>query len=240
MHKLFFTKPCFSPFAVFSHLHVALLWTKAIGVGSRLRQVLQALFMRHGAKVELRAMCDESRETLEIAKKWPYKFNVPCYTNYETMLENEPDIEWVLIGSRSYQHVDHIVACFEAGKNVYCEQPIAISNEHCESVIRAHQASGKKFVTGFIQRHSPLYTKMREIISKGLLGPLVSCEANNHISPAEGGFFMRNWRRFKAQAGPSILERCCNDIDILNWLIGSVPSKVASFGGLNIYVAAHK
>jgi hypothetical protein len=50
----------------------------AIGVGARLRQVLQALFMRHGSKVELRALCDESRETLEIAKKWPYKFNVPC------------------------------------------------------------------------------------------------------------------------------------------------------------------
>jgi len=30
---------------------------------------------------------------------------------------------------------------------------------------------------------------------------LISIEANNHLSPGVGGFYMRNWRRFKAQAG---------------------------------------
>jgi len=212
----------------------------AIGVGSRLRAVLQTLLMRHGHKVELRALCDESREALEISKKWPYKFNVACYTNYDLMLEREKDIEWVLIGSRTYQHVEHCIASFDAGKHVYCESPVAITAEQCEEIMKAHRMSGRHFVTGFPLRHSPLFVKIKEIVDKGLLGPLVSIEYNNHIEPSRGGFMMRNWRRFSSQAGPMILERCGNDMDILNWIVGSVPTQVASFGGLNVFIPENK
>ena len=47
---------------------------------------------------------------------------------------------------------------------------------------------------------------------------------------------MKNWRRLRANAGPYILEKCCHDLDLLNWFIGSLPCKTASFGGLNFYV----
>jgi len=36
------------------------------------------------------------------------------------------------------------------------------------------------------------------------------------------------------------LEKCCHDIDILNWLIDSVPHRVASFGGTNIFTKENR
>jgi predicted dehydrogenase len=46
---------------------------------------------------------------------------------------------------------------------------------------------------------------------------------------------MRNWRRHKNLSGPHILEKCCHDIDLINWIVESLPSKVCAFGGNNIF-----
>ena len=32
------------------------------------------------------------------------------------------------------------------------------------------------------------------------------------------------------------MEKCCHDIDILNWIVDSVPKSVAAFGDTNIYI----
>lgn len=53
-------------------------------------------------------------------------------------------------------------------------------------------------------------------------------KADELLSPSHGGYIMRNWRRFREQSGPHLLEKCCHDIDILNWIVGSLPSKVAA------------
>lgn len=58
--------------------------------------------------------------------------------------------------------------------------------------------------------------------------------------PGHGGYIFRNWRRFADQAGPHILEKCCHDIDILNWIINSVPSRVTALGGLDIFTPENK
>jgi hypothetical protein len=45
-----------------------------VGVGARLRTLMQTMFMRHSAVLKLKALCDESEEVLRIVKEWPYKY----------------------------------------------------------------------------------------------------------------------------------------------------------------------
>jgi predicted dehydrogenase len=47
---------------------------------------------------------------------------------------------------------------------------------------------------------------------------------------------MKNWRRYTKYSGPHILEKCCHDLDLINWFCGSLPSKIASFGGRDFFV----
>ena len=47
---------------------------------------------------------------------------------------------------------------------------------------------------------------------------------------------MTGWRRHTKLAGPHILEKCCHDIDLLNWFADSVPCRVAAFGGRNFFI----
>lgn len=175
------------------------------------------------------------------------------------------DIEWVMIGSRNHLHVSHVCDSFEAGKHVFCEKPLAISVDECVK-IRDCQTKFKRtllgpdashsgvsavgenhlsgaiqepllFATGFVLRHSLLYSNIYRIVrEEQLLGKLVSVEANETLHPAHGGYIMRNWRRFKELSGPHILEKTCHDLDILSWLIGSIPTHVSAFGGRDIFL----
>ena len=51
---------------------------------------------------------------------------------------------------------------------------------------------------------------------------------------------MGNWRRLRENSGGHLLEKCCHDIDMANWMVGSLPSRVASFGGLDFFIPANR
>lgn len=210
----------------------------AIGTGERLNGLLKDLLTRHSGTCELRGMSDESDAALGIAKDLFGK-NIPASTDYNKILD-EVEADWVFIGSKNYLHRDHCLEAFARGKHVFCEKPMAVTIEQCEDILNAYQKAGTFFMTGFVLRFAPLYRKIYDLISDGMLGKIISAEANEHLHFDHGGYILRNWRRHRSQNGPYLLEKCCHDLDILNWLINSIPTRVASFAGLDIFTEANK
>lgn len=211
----------------------------AIGVGQRLRRLMGLLLEQQGAEYHFVAIADESPEALDATEKLVTSFQGTApkmFADYRELLAIA-EIDWVMIGSKNYLHEEQAVAAFAAKKHVFCEKPLSISVESCSRIRKAQKTSGQLFATGFVLRHSLLYVNIHRIVNvEKLLGRIVSVEANETLHPAHGGYIMRNWRRFKDQAGPHVLEKTCHDLDILQWIIGSVPTKVAAFGGRNIFI----
>ena len=137
-------------------------------------------------------------------------------------------------------HKEHIIAAFEAGKHVFAEKPLATKIEDCQAIYDAHRKSGLTFATGFVLRYAPIYRKVKELIDAGAIGRILSIDANENITPTHGGYIMKNWRRKTELAGPHILEKCCHDIDLINWFCSSLPSQVAAFGGLDFFTPENR
>ena len=78
--------------------------------------------------------------------------------------------------------------------------------------------------------------EMRRVLDAGTLGSITSLEANEHIAPYHGSFFMRDWRRLEKYSGGFMLEKCCHDIDLYNSIVGERPLRVVSFGGRNNFI----
>jgi len=212
-----------------------------IGVGQRLTVLLDIL-LEKCQTIDIIGIYDDSKEAIDYYKKFcfvDFFKTAQIYDDYNALMAN-PEIEWVLIASKNYLHAEHCISAFKAGKHVFCEKPMAISIPQCLAIRDAYLGSNKLFATGFVLRYSPFYKKIREIVSSGTLGKIISVEADELLAPSHGGYIMRNWRRFRDQSGPHLLEKCCHDIDILNWIIGSLPSKVASFGGLDIFTPENR
>jgi len=200
-----------------------------IGAGSRGTHMARTLCSLD-KRVEVKAVYDPEAKFMEDFKKSTGQSGAKCCAS-EAELLADPEISWVMVMSPNWKHKEQVVASFKAGKNVFAEKPLATTIEDCQAIYDACKESGKLFATGFVLRYAPLYRKLRELLDSGAYGKIVSIDANENITPSHGGYIMRNWRRFSKFAGPHILEKCCHDIDLLNWFVGSLPSKVASFGG---------
>jgi predicted dehydrogenase len=160
------------------------------------------------------------------------------HESFEDLLD-DPETEWIFIGSLNSLHSTQAVAAIEAGKHVFCEKPLATTLEDClriEDAVRKHP--DRHFFFGLVLRYSPHYRRIKEILETGAIGRIVSFEFNETLPPHHGGYIHGNWRRHRTLAGSHMLEKCCHDLDLANWLVDSRPVRAASFGGLDVFIPA--
>lgn len=149
------------------------------------------------------------------------------------------DCDWVMIASWNVFHAEQSIAAFRAGKNVFCQKPLATSLKECLAMRDAWKVSGKQFVIGFTLRYSPHYRRLKQLVESGAIGDVISMDFNETLPFNHGGYIMGDWRRRRENAGSHVLEKCCHDIDIANWIVGSRARRVASFGGTDFFVPSN-
>ena len=92
-----------------------------------------------------------------------------------------------------------------------------------------------RVMVGLVLRYAPLYKDLVRYSESGEFGEIMSIDASEHIRPAHGAFFFRDWRRKTELSGGFLLEKCCHDLDLYAGLIKSRPTRVASFGGCSFF-----
>ncbi len=206
-----------------------------IGAGGRCRNIVGQLLKAGKGNVGIVSVYDPSKEMLE---KFFTAHDLPVMESSASPEEavNAPGVEWVVIGSPNAMHKEHILLAFAAGKHVFAEKPLATTIADCVEINEAHKKAGTIFATGFVLRYSPLYVKTKELLDSGRFGRILSIEANENILPEHGGYIITSWRRYKKVAGPHILEKCCHDMDLLEWFTDSLPSRVMAFSGRKFFL----
>ena len=185
------------------------------------------------SRLQIRALHDPDPRSVQAARD-EFGEGLPSYSDVGELLAR-PDIDWVMIASWNCCHCEQTVAAFEAGKHVFCQKPLALSVDECVRMLRAWKSSGKMFNIGFTLRYSPHYRRVRRLIADGEIGEIVSMEFNETLDFNHGGYIMGDWRRLRQNAGTHLLEKCCHDIDLTNWMMDARARKAASFGGLNFF-----
>ncbi len=204
-----------------------------IGCGGRLRSVVGQV-MQATDQVEVVAISDTSPDSIRETRD---RFNreATVYEDYGE-LSRDPRVQWVMIGSWNCFHKEHTLAAFAAGKHVFCEKPLATNIEDCIAMRDAWQKSGRIFSIGFTLRYSPHYRRISELLSRGEIGDIISMEFNETLDFNHGGYIHADWRRLTRNAGTHLLEKCCHDVDLVNWMVGSRAARVASFGGNDFFI----
>jgi predicted dehydrogenase len=205
-----------------------------IGCGLRLQGLAKRLLTVAGDKVKIVAVHDKNPASIAEAKEKLNLGDVKVHDSVQSLV-NDPQIQWVMIGSWNCYHREHAVAAMEAGKDVFCEKPMATTMEDCLAIRDAQQRTGRRFFLGFTLRYSPLYRKVREVVEAGTIGRIISLEFNETLGFNHGGYIHQNWRRKRENAGTHLLEKCCHDIDIVDSIVKSPIRMAASFGGCDFF-----
>jgi len=209
-----------------------------IGVGGRLRGVLKHL-----------RQADPNRQIQVITAHDPYAPALEALraesgedferADEEAEVTDHPRVDWVLIGSWNCFHARQAIRALDAGKHVFCEKPLATTLEDCLAIRDAVERSGRTFALGLVLRYAEHYARIRQVLQSGRLGRILSFEFNETLSFNHGGYIFGNWRRLTRNAGSHLLEKCCHDLDLANWLLRSVPVQAASFGGRDFFQPAN-
>lgn len=117
------------------------------------------------------------------AEDWKKKYNIPDkniynYQNFDT-IANNPDIDVVYIVLPPSMHREYVIRAANAGKEVWCEKPMAITAKECQDMIDACRKNKKSLAIGYRLHHDPNTQEYRRIIKQKLLGNVqkISCAA---------------------------------------------------------------
>jgi predicted dehydrogenase/threonine dehydrogenase-like Zn-dependent dehydrogenase len=144
-----------------------------------------------------------------------------CASDYAEIL-NDPKIQAVVIVSRNQQHASQALAALRAGKHVFVEKPMALSEEECRELYQAVEESGKQLTVGFNRRYAPTYLALKRHIAKRNGPAVLNCRIN---SPGISGSY---WMADLATGG-AILGEACHFVDLMYWLLESEPVEVSAY-----------
>jgi glucose-fructose oxidoreductase len=135
------------------------------------------------------------------AESWQKKYNIPDkniynYQNFDE-IANNPDIDVVYVVLPPSMHKEYTIRGANAGKHVWCEKPMAISEEECRQMIDACKKNKRSLAIGYRLHHEPNTKEYRRIINNKLLGNVkkLSCAAGYYESRTN------HWKQNKALGG---------------------------------------
>ena len=112
------------------------------------------------------------RRNGELAKDFAKRHQVPLwYDNVEKLLENK-DINAVYIATPPSSHLEYTLLALKAGKDVYLEKPMVLSNQEAKHLKQEVDKSNAKLVVAHYRRFLPMYEKVKEIIDNHIIGDL--------------------------------------------------------------------
>ena len=111
------------------------------------------------------------------------KFGAKAYESAEALLA-DPEIDAVLVCAANYAHAELTIKALEAGKDVLCEKPMAVTLEDCESMIEAMKSTGHRLMIAQNQRLNKAHTEARRMIAEGRIGKVITFRtAFGHCGP---------------------------------------------------------
>ena len=151
------------------------------------------------------------------------------YTNYLELLDRD-DVQAVVIASPTKSHVEVVKAAAAAGKQIFCEKPLAMTLEGCDEAIQAVEAAGVRLQVGFMRRYDPPYVMAKQQIEAGVIGTPVMFKSTGRDPRCPSLEFAR-----RESSGGLILDMGIHDFDAARWLMGSEVDRVYSEGGCLVF-----
>jgi len=145
-----------------------------IGCGSRGIDAHMAGIRAHQAtqNFEITAVCDPWRLRQEEAaaktKEW-YGREARKFSSYRDLIALK-DVDAVMIASPDHMHTTHLEAAAKAGKDAYCEKPLAMTLDSLKKACDAVKEAKTVVQIGTQLRSFPTFTGCRELYKTGILG----------------------------------------------------------------------
>ena len=133
-------------------------------------------------------------------------------------LIDDPQVQAVMVTSWGPTHEEYVLAALAAGKPVFCEKPLATTQDACRRIIDAEVAGGRRLLqVGYMRRYDAAFRAVKEVIDSGDIGQPLMVHSR-HRNPTVPDFYTREM---------AITDTAVHDFDAARWLLGEELVSVA-------------
>jgi len=144
-----------------------------------------------------------------------------CTTEYSEVLD-DPSVHVVVIASRNAEHCSQALAALRAGKHVFVEKPMAVTEEECQLLLQEAMKNDRQLTVGFNRRFAPLYVEMKKYLMHRNGPAVINCRV--HSPGISGTYWMAD-----PSIGGALVGEGCHFVDLMYWLLESEPVSVSAY-----------
>jgi len=146
----------------------------------------------------------------DVAKKVAEAIGATAHATGEDLVA-DPEVDAVVVCSWGPTHEQYVLASIAAGKPVFCEKPLATTQEACLRIVEAEVARGSRLVqVGYMRRYDVAYRALKKVLDSGAIGaPLMMHCA--HRNPSVPAFYEKEM---------AITDTSVHEIDMVRWMFG--------------------
>jgi predicted dehydrogenase/threonine dehydrogenase-like Zn-dependent dehydrogenase len=136
-------------------------------------------------------------------------------TTDSSALLDHSGLATVFIATRHDEHGELVRAALRAGKNVWVEKPLALTEADLDATMAVARSSSGLLAVGFNRRFAPLAVRLRAALASKSGSRRFTMDINAGRLPAG------HWTLDAKQGGGRIVGEACHFVDLLRFLSGS-------------------
>jgi len=184
------------------------------------------IFYEPEALPVMKVLCGRKAEGVSAAAE---RYGWDSYeTDWKKMVHRD-DIDLVDICTPNNQHHEIVIGTAEAGKNIFCEKPIAKTLSEAKEMLQAVRKAGVKHMIGFNYRTVPAIVLAKRLIDEGKLGDIYHFRGVYLQDWIVDPSVPLSWRLDGEVAGSGPLgDLAAHTVDIARYLLGDITDVVAN------------
>ena len=206
-----------------------------IGCGNRAR-VYSGLLAERPDEFQIVAAADPDPKRVSHIHSLSSSSDFATFASAEELLCQQKLADIMLIATQDSYHLDPVLKAIDKGYDILLEKPICDSPRDILEVSKAATRSGVRVVVCHVLRYTSFYQKLKEIVSSGRLGQIITVNASEGI---EAWHFAHSYVRgpwaVMEDSTPTIVAKCSHDMDLLHWILEKRCERVSSFGELTFF-----
>lgn len=150
------------------------------------------------------------------------------YTDYNEML-CDPEIDAVSVCVPSGTHGEIVMAAARAGKHIFCEKPIEVTEEKMDEMIRVVESTDVKVQCVFQLRIRKASQRVKEALDSGVFGKVLMASAYLKYYRSPEYYKSAGWRAtWEYDGGGCLMNQGIHGVDLIAWLMGGI-KKISAF-----------
>ena len=206
----------------------------AIIVGAGHRAMLYAtLAETHPEKLQIVGVADpDDAHRTQAAKRFHIPENM-IFHDAEELAQHPRLADAIINGTMDQQHIPTSVPLLKLGYDMLLEKPFCVNEKEMWELYDVAAQYGNKVMICHVLRYAPFYVDIKKRLAAGEIGDIINIQLTEHVAYHHlmVSFVRGKWRSEEVCFAPMLLAKCCHDMDLMMWLMGTDdPVAVASFG----------